>query len=426
MKILPLLLLVICVGLFLRLDAAWSGAENNMPDSVAYERIARGVATEGKFVQDGTTRWTQPASNYSPGVPLLLGSVFYLTGSEDPRLARILLALLAAGAIPITFLLARQLAGPWAGLLAASLVAFYPTLVSDSGMILTEGLAGTLLAGALFFAFRPQKTTWTWVSAGSLFAAAAIVRPDFLLVALVVGVVLWWQTGGMRPALLLASMLLVIAPWSAYITAEKGEFVPISTGGGQVLFTGSYLPTKGNPQNLAPELIQQKPNLLRSPLIQQSPPPPGQEVPTDQLLVALALQKDPSANPNQTLSRLGREQYLRALGQPLELGTFMVQKFYNTWLRGRASLTSGWAGHLLHLLIVALAAAGLILVRRKTEWGVLLAITATVTLLALLLVASPRRILAIWPVVATLAGAGAVMLLGLLETLRAPPASRTP
>ena len=153
-----ILILIVLAGLLLRLDNAWHGSERNMPDSAAYERIARGLHEDGQFSQKGpgTPAHPQPATNYSPGLPLLVAGWYELTGGEDVRSARILLALISALSIPLAWMLAARLAPPTPGtaaaIAAAAVAAFYPTVISDTGMLLTEPLAGhadrRLAAGA--------------------------------------------------------------------------------------------------------------------------------------------------------------------------------------------------------------------------------------------------------------------------------------
>ena len=90
-------MLIVLAGLGLRLDAAWQGSESNLPDSAAYERIARGIDMRGEFEQSGPGTPAQPqqASNYSPGLPLFVGAIFTFAG-DDARIARLALALIAA------------------------------------------------------------------------------------------------------------------------------------------------------------------------------------------------------------------------------------------------------------------------------------------------------------------------------------------
>ena len=62
------LMLIVVAGLGLRVETAWQGTESNLPDSAAYERIARGLEQRGEFEQigPGTPARPQAASNYSP------------------------------------------------------------------------------------------------------------------------------------------------------------------------------------------------------------------------------------------------------------------------------------------------------------------------------------------------------------------------
>lgn len=425
------LLLIVLAGLVLRVDQALDGAPENLPDSAAYERLARGLATEGTFEQAGpdVPAWTQPASNYSPGLPLLVGGLFAAAGTEDPRTARVLLAILGSLAIPVGFLLGRRLSGYTAGMVAAAIIAFYPTLITDSGMILTEGLAGLLLGLAVLTLFwaRRKDSLPAWLLPGFLFGLGAMVRPEFLAVTLVVAVTVAITEarrgspgGPAGPLVLLAAALVVIAPWTVRNAIELDRFVPLSTGGGQAVFTGSYLPTDGDPQQLLPALFERDPTLRSDELLEMAPPPPGEEPPEDQVLTALALRDDPNARPDQTLARLGRDQYWEALtGDPLRLAGFMAQKGYHVWLRGRASLTGSLGGRLVHWAIVGFALLGLWQVwrTRPFEFRVLLAVLLTVTLIGLVLIASPRRVLAIWPLVAALSGTGVALTASVLRDL---------
>ena len=74
-------------------------------------------------------------------------------------LALVLLAILGAGAIPMTFLLGRRFGGPVAGLVAAGAIAVYPALLEYQGLLLTEPLAAFLLSAGLvaFFAAAERE-----------------------------------------------------------------------------------------------------------------------------------------------------------------------------------------------------------------------------------------------------------------------------
>src|ERR1044072_62275 len=88
---------------------------------------------------------TQPASNYSPGLPLFVSGIYKLSGGVHERFARLALALIGSLAVLFTYLIGRRLSGPLAGLVGAVAVAVYPALLEYQGLLMGEPLAATLL-----------------------------------------------------------------------------------------------------------------------------------------------------------------------------------------------------------------------------------------------------------------------------------------
>lgn len=415
------LILICLAGLVLRVDHAWQGSAEKLDDSAAYERIAHGIHEDGTFEQSGpgTPAHPQPASNYSPGLPLFAGGVFEVAGDDDVRLVLVLLALISAAAIPIVFAIGRRLAGTAAGLIGAAAVAFYPVLISDAGMLLTEPLAGTLLAGGVLAILRArdQSGLLTWGLAGALLGLTTMVRPEYLIVALflAVGLVLIEARGGLghalRPvAVLLLALLVVIAPWTVRNAIQYERVVPISTGGGQTLFAGSYLPSNGNPTKVMPDLLGQNPVLKAEIERQNRASGEGPESVTPERVYALfAAQQLPSMETDEALSRLGRERYLDELkADPTGLARYLSQKTLRIWWRGQSGWIETPPGRALHWVIVISALTGLLLLltKRRPEFWIFAVILLVATAIGTLLVASPRRALVLWPLVSVLAGIG--------------------
>lgn len=415
------LLLIVLAGLALRVDHAWQGSSANLPDSAAYERIARGLHEEGRFEQvgPGTPAHPQPASNYSPGLPLLTGLVFEVAGSDDVRLARLVLALIASIAIPLTFLIAGRLAGPVAALAAAAIVAFYPPLISDAGMLLTEPLAATFLAGTLLTILRARdQTGWlSWILAGVLLGLTVMVRPEYLLVGacLLLALFAIEARGGvihaLRPVALAAmAAVVVLAPWTIHNAVVYERLVPVSTGGGQTLFTGSYIDSGGNPTRVMPDMLKRDPDLLAEIERQNSISGEGAASITPERVLALhAGDRFPRLETDQALSRLGRERYMDALrDDPANLASYLFTKTKRIWWRGRAGFIESPPGRVIHWTIVLLGLGGLVLlaIRRRPEFWIFLSVILAATLVGALLVASPRRAMVLWPLVAALAGIG--------------------
>lgn len=436
---LVILIPILLLGLLLRVDSAWQGAPENMPDSAAYERIARGLHRDRAFVETGrdTPAHPQAATNYSPGLPLLVAGWFDLTGKEDVRSARLLLALISALSIPLAWMLAGRLAPPGlrtcAEVAAAATVAFYPTLIADAGMLLTESLAGTLIAAGLLCGLKAGDRPGVGphcLLAGGLFGLAAIVRPEFLPIGLLTGLALWLvarrRTGrraAFPAAALVAALALTVAPWLAWAGRETGRPVPVSTGGGQTFFTGSVLASGGDPQRVMPKLLAENPAIAARLSRENRASGEGSDAITpERVFEALAATRFPRLPTDLALTRMGRDNYLEALrSDPAALAGFLAAKSVRVWWRGRTDLTGSTSGKLTHWLIVSLAAGGLLALaaRRRPEVWPVLALTVGATAVGAVLVASPRRSLAIWPIVATLSGLGLAGLVTLLRTVLA-------
>ncbi len=137
---------ILLLGLGLRLDYAWEGRAPVF-DAVAYGRIAASL-DEGQGFTAGAAA-TQPSSDYSPGLPLLVAGFYEASGGVHERLARIALALIGSLSVLFAYLIGRRLSSAAAGLIGAAALAVYPALLEYQGMLMGEPLAATLLSGAV-------------------------------------------------------------------------------------------------------------------------------------------------------------------------------------------------------------------------------------------------------------------------------------
>jgi 4-amino-4-deoxy-L-arabinose transferase-like glycosyltransferase len=401
---LAVLAAILLVGMALRVDYAWEGRAPAF-DAVAYSEIARNLDQGNGFTLG--ERATQPASNYSPGLPLLLAGIYKLSGGEHERFARIALALIGGLSILFTYLIARRLSGPLAGLIGAVAVAIYPALLEYQGMFMGEPLAAALLSGAvlsmLWAAGREHKR---WLLSGLLLGALVLVRPEYLGISFLLAAVVvvrgrsQWRIGFFNAAVLLAGAVLVVAPWTVRNAVALDRFVPVSTGGGQVLFAGTYLPSDGDPERVGGEVLERYPELR-----QELPADPRLE----QILAALAAQRYPDLPSDEALGRMGREQLWDNIsGEPVEYAGFVAAKAWRIWGHGPRDVMQRIGWEVFHWALVAFGLLGLIVLARQRRWEALLVATVFVSITAIsaLLVASPRRVLVMLPLVAALAGAG--------------------
>jgi 4-amino-4-deoxy-L-arabinose transferase-like glycosyltransferase len=460
---LAVLVAVLLLGLGLRVGEAWDGRAP-VYDARAYAAIAANLERgEGFTVGSGAT---QPSSNYSPGVPLLVAGVYELTGGVHERTARIVLAMLGTLSVLFTYLIGRRLSrrlglksrrsmhSPHpsvvnassgaigfdraAGLTAAAAVAVYPALLEYQGMLMSEPLAATLLSGAvlaMFWAHDSRQAAAAsgeqlvrWLLPGVLLGALAMVRPEYLGVALLLALVL--VAPGVRrhrrmalgqAAVLLAGLVVVLAPWAVRNAIALDRFVPISTGGGQVLFAGTYLPSDGDPEKVGGEVVARHPGLFA--------PGDAQRLRLEQILARLAAARYPGLETDQALSRMGREQLWDDISEePLEYAGFVATKVWRIWSRGPRDVMREPLWKPLHWALVGFGLIGLAVLawRRRWEALVLAMVFVSITAISALLVASPRRVLVMLPLVAALAGAGATWAWNELRARRRPRRAGAP
>lgn len=435
------LVAILLIGLGLRVSYAWDGREPVF-DAAAYAAIAANLEQGNGFTVGATA--TQPSSNYSPGLPLLVAGAYEVTGGVHERLARVFLAFLGTLSILFTYLLGRRLSrvmsssgyGPpnsssvAAGLVGAAAVAVYPALLEYQGMLMSEPLAATLLSGAVLAIFwaSDRDSAAPWLLPGALLGATAMVRPEYLGVALLLGVVVFarsvgsdWQRALTQAAILLAGVILVVAPWTIRNAVALDRAVPISTGGGQVLFAGTYLPSDGDPEKVGAEVVTRHPELFA--------PAAAKRLRLEQILARLAAARYPDLETDRALARMGREQLGDDISeQPLEFAGFLAAKVARIWSHGPREVMREPGWEILHWALVGFGLLGLCLLawRRRWEALVLGTVFLSITALSALLVASPRRVLVMLPLVAALAGVGATWLgAQSLKVGRAPSQKRS-
>lgn len=409
---LAILTVILLVGLGLRLDCAWEGREPVF-DAAAYAEIARNLE-DGRGFTLGPDA-TQPASNYSPGLPLLLAGFYEVTGGVHERSARIVLALLGTLSILFAYLIAHRLRRSMAGLGAAAVVAVYPALLEYQGMFMGEPLAAALLSGAvlsILWAADEGRQRVAWLLPGLLLGGLTLVRPEYLGVAVLLSLVVLARDfrndlrgSALRAAVLLAGLALAVVPWTVRNAIELDRFVPVSTGGGQVLFAGTYLPSDGDPEKVGAEVVAHHPALFD--------PRDVERLRLEQILARLAAQRHPGVETDKALARMGREQLWDDITEePAEYAGFVATKAWRIWSRGPREVMGrpGWKAF--HWALVALGLLGLVVLARQRRWEALLLATVFVAITAIsaLLVASPRRVLVMLPLVAALAGVGVTWL----------------
>jgi dolichyl-phosphate-mannose-protein mannosyltransferase len=425
-------LAILGLGLGLRLDYAIRAPNHPVDDARAYARISSAVYQDEGFTQgEGPGyRHLQSANNYSPGLPLLTAAIYEVRGAADEETARIVYALIGALAVPLAFALGRRLGGPGAGLVAMVPVAIYPALLEYGGMLMTEPLATTVLAGALLCLLRgcELRRPLPWVGGGLLLGALAMLRPEYaVLIPLLPALALYRLyrgEGRLRrgllagPALAFGLACLVVLPWTVRNFVVFDRLVPISTGGGQLLYEGSYLPAGPDPERIVPVLLERHPWIGR-----ELGPQPG-PIYRGEAVALLAAREHPGEEADVALRGMAVDAYGHALlHEPLRLVGFLAGKVWLAWTGPARDVMGEPVWRALQILLLVAASLGLVvgLVRRSFEAVLLATVIAAFTLVQMAFIASPRRTLVLTPELAALAGLGAVWSVARLRGDSLPP-----
>ncbi len=405
------LVAIVLLGLGLRVGEAWDGRAPVF-DAAAYAAIARNL-DEGHGFTVGSGA-TQPSSDYSPGLPLFVAGLYKVTGGVHERLARLVLALIGTLAVVFTYLIARRLARGRArivaALVAALVVAIYPATIEYTGMLMTEPLAATLLAGAMLGIFWAGDGAglWRWAVPGLTLGALALVRPEYLAVGLLLAALvflrerLWedWRRALLAGAIVALGIVVVVAPWTIRNAIALDRFVTVSTGGGQVLYAGTYLPSDGNPEAVGAAVAAEHPELFG--------PHAVEKLRLEQILARLAEAEHPGTEPEEALSKMGKEQLRDDIEHHTgEYVEFVAEKIGRIWSHGPRAVMREPVWEALHWVLLGLGLIGLGLLAYYRRWEALMigAVFLAITVISALLVASPRRVLVLIPLLSACAGA---------------------
>jgi 4-amino-4-deoxy-L-arabinose transferase-like glycosyltransferase len=421
------LAVIVVAGFGLRAEKVFNPLAEPGDDALAYRALAESLYEEGTYGGDDF----RDASDWSPGAPLIFAASHYVTGGVNDGVARGIQALLGTAAIVIVFLLAFRLTGGGpAPLIAAALVALYPSFIYSTGALMSEPAAiFTLPAAVLAFLWAADRRSGAaWLAPGLLFGLTALIRPEYMFVGLAMLVLVairQWLARGMLPALTATALFLVaalvpIVPWTIHNLNTLDRFVPITTGSGKALFVGTNLPAGGEYQQVKAGLLEQYRGVSleagSSELDRIDPVP----------LFDRAAERYPELSRDAALGRIGKENMWKYLSEdPIGYLGMIFEKGFRMWSSGVGDVMSSTAGRVMQLVLVLLGLAGAILLGRSRRWEVLPMIVpiAVVTGIAVVTLAPPRRNEILMTLVLTLA---AIAIATLLERLGAKKEVPTP
>ena len=238
------LLLALVLRIFFWLEVAGPDAPLR-GDEIDYDSIARSLASGGGFAAAGGAA----TAARPPLYPLLLGGVYRAVGVRVEA-GRILQILLGVSIVLLTHMLARRLFREGVALLSAAAVAFDPSLIFISSYLLAENLYIALLLSFLVLfaraAARPPSYA-ACAAGGILLGLASLARPNAFPFALFAAAgFLAFGAGTARSRLaksmvIVAGVLITIAPWAARNEMRFGKPVLFTTHGGITFYQGNNI-----------------------------------------------------------------------------------------------------------------------------------------------------------------------------------------
>jgi len=246
--------LVIAIALALRLAWAlitqWHPDALQQDDAYFYDFTARALANGRGYIGPGG----DATASWPPGYPLLLSTAYVLFG-RHVIVARLLNVALGAATVWLVYLIGRRLFGHRPALLAAGIVACFPSLIFYTGVTLSEITFTFLALLAVYLLIvegnhdsesEPQHRnakSALLLGAGLVLGMATLTRGQALFLQLVF-VPFWlrsgatWKRIGQKLAVLAVGMALIVTPWTIRNAIQLHAPVPISTNAGVDFWIG--------------------------------------------------------------------------------------------------------------------------------------------------------------------------------------------
>ncbi len=250
-------ILIVALGLRIAEVQRTNSTYRPINDAGSYLTLASEIAHTGDYSLShrpgsgaGGTRG--PSAYFAPGYPYFLAAVDLIDGHAVRRdgavhPARIAQAVLGTITVALIGLVALELFGATAGVIALILAAIYPVGIGLAGTLVAENLLTPLVLAAVYAGLRVRRvarmrTVFTWVAAaGVLSGLATLTHENAVLIVLPLLAAVWGQRPHAlaAPALLVATTALTVLPWTIRNAEVMHRFIPVSDETG-ITLVGTY------------------------------------------------------------------------------------------------------------------------------------------------------------------------------------------
>jgi len=246
--------------------------DDGTTDAYFYHHSAEAMAAGRGYIFAG--RGPAPTAHWPPGYTAVLSSVYLLPG-PNLIMGKLLNVVLGAVTCVMVYVMGRVLWKPSVGIVGGLSLALYPSHIFYSALILTETVYAALITGIMLLfvlAVLNKRAEHRFVAfgLGLLLGAAAMVRGEGILLAVLFATVLWYSTRQFVTAarfagLALVGTALIGCGWTVRNAIQLDAFVPINTGSSVVLSLGHWEGADGGGNRLRSAYIQRYYQELNSP-----------------------------------------------------------------------------------------------------------------------------------------------------------------
>lgn len=208
-------------------------------DSIMYQSTAESLVRG-----DGYEPFTGgPTARWPPGYSTVLAGLYRIVGVE-PAAAELLNAVLGAATVVVLVLVVSSLVDRATGHVAGLLLALLPGPVLWTDVLVAETLYTLVFVVVVGLVVRSRPDLRWAVVLGATIGLGALVRGE-AFTWLLLPAVLWWPTVDRRRLLgllatTIATVAVVIAPWTIRNAVVMDAFVPVATNASQTLWSGHH------------------------------------------------------------------------------------------------------------------------------------------------------------------------------------------
>ncbi|WP_074048663.1 ArnT family glycosyltransferase [Paenibacillus ihumii] len=230
-----LIVLIIALAAYLRVDFLVSVNHKVSHDSIHYDEMVRQLLEKGIYAYKDT----EPNAQVTPGYPLFMAAIYKLVDYQhnDPfpaiRYIQVAISLITLWLI---YAIARRLGGRNAGIAALFIGAVYPPFVWSNASILTETLATLFFVTFVYLQLMvfDKKTLTLAMLSGAAMGLLVLTRPEFLILLFPIYIFYYFWKKDRRTTLRLFLFTVigtaaVLSPWVIRNVITLNEVVVAST-----------------------------------------------------------------------------------------------------------------------------------------------------------------------------------------------------